>query len=86
MRFFADDGFSIATLKAAIEAAVRFGKDLFVNTGCMIEQMSVYSPGYDLARCPQIAWRRRRSSAFRWKWQGAWTLRCSTTASSPLER
>lgn len=52
MTFFADDGFSVASPKAAIEAAVRFAKDLFVNTGCTVERMSVYSPGYDLTHCP----------------------------------
>lgn len=52
MRFFADDGFSVASPKAVIEAAVRFAKYLLVNTGCTVEGMSVYSPGYYLAHCP----------------------------------
>ena len=52
MQFFSDDGFSVATPKAAIEAAVLFAKDLLVNTGCMVEHMSIYSPGYELAHCP----------------------------------
>lgn len=31
---------------------MRFAKDRLVNTGCTVEHMSVYSPGYDLTHCP----------------------------------
>ena len=51
MRFFADGGFYVSTPEAAIKAVERFANDLFVNTGCMVEHMSVYSPRYDLAHC-----------------------------------